>query len=234
MRILENYSELPFEGILVGRDKIVEFFTDHANRLMQAIANGALFQKEETEFSMALAALSKSKTDTSVNLAQQGSETMNVDNIIQDFKNEITRLEPKVLIVFPKKSVEYHEFFPQGKSAYTNVTKGNIDNLFATVITACIQHSDKLGTEPAEVLKALRTNYQSARAAQLQKKGSTEGTRSAWDDKLEIVKDLAFHNLLVIIDAYRGQSDKIAMFFDQSIITPRRRSQPNGTTPETV
>jgi hypothetical protein len=234
MKILENYAELPFEGILVGRDKIVEFFADHANKLKQAVTNGAPFQKEEADFSKALARLINSKTATAVNLAQQGSETMTVDNYIQQFKDEVTKLEPRVMVLFPKKSVEYHEFFPQGKSAYTNVTKGNIDNLFATIITACNNHSDKLGTEPAEVMKALQNNYQAARDAQLQKKGSTEGTRSEWDDNLDIVKDLAFHNLLMIINNHRGQPEKIAMYFDQSIITPRKRSKTDEPTPEPV
>jgi hypothetical protein len=234
MKNLESYLVSPFDSIVVGRDKTLEFFVDHGSKLKQSVANGAPFSKEETDFSVALTALSKSKTDTSVILAQQGSETMNVDNIIQEFKDIMNWLEPKVLIVFPKKSVEYHEFFPNGKSAYSKTTKSTIDNHFATIITACEKHSDKLGTEPAEVMIALKSKYVAARDAQLQKKGGTEGTRSAWDDNLDIVKDLAFHNLLMIADAYRVQPEKISMFFDQSIITPRQHAKDDVPTPEPV
>ena len=231
MKKLESYAELPFEGIEAGRDKIIEFYSDHANRLTQAIANGEPFAVLLPPLTAALTKLSDSKTATAVNLAQQGSQTMTVDNFIQLFKDEITKLEPKVQVQFPKQTTEYHEFFPQGKNAYTKANKGNIDNLFATIITACQNHSDKLGTEPAELFIALQTNYQTARNRQLQKKGSTESTRSAWDDNLDTIKDLAFHNLLVIADAYRGQPEKIGLFFDQSIITPRRHAQPEIVTP---
>lgn len=234
MKNLESYAESPFESTKVGRDKTLEFYVDHGSKLKKAVADGAPFSKEEAEFSQALNLLSKSKTDTSVNLAQQGSQTMNVDNIIQEFKDKMNWLEPKVLIVFPKKSVEYHEFFPNGKTAYSKTTKGNIDNHFATIITACNNHSDKLGTEPAEVMKALQAKYKAARDAQLQKKGGTVGTRSAWDDNLDIVNDLAFHNLLMIADTYRSQPDKIAMFFDQSIVSLRKHTKDDAPTPEPV
>jgi hypothetical protein len=234
MKRLESYAESPFENTKVGRDKTLEFFVDHGNKLKKAVDDGAPFSKEEAEFSQALNLLSKSKTDTSVNLAQQGSQTMNVDNIIQEFKDKMNWLEPKVLIEFPKKSVEYHEFFPNGKTAYSKTTKSNIDNHFATIITACENHSDKLGTEPAEVMKALQTKYKAARNAQLQKKGGTEGTRSSWDDNLDIVNNLAFHNLLMIADTYRGQPEKMSMFFDQSIVALRQHAKDDAPTPEPV
>jgi hypothetical protein len=234
MKKLENYAEAPFDGIGTGRDKTVEFFTDHVNRLTQAIANGEPFSVLLPPVTLALTNLSASKTATAVNIAQQGSQTMTVNNYIQQFKDEVTKLEPRVLIQFPKHTTEYHEFFPQGKTAYSSITKGNIDNLFATIITACQGHIDKLGTEPAELFIALRTNYQTARNNQLQKKGNTDSTRSAWDDNLDTMKDMAFHNLLMIADAYRGQPEKIGMFFDQSIITPLKHAQPEIVPPAPI
>ena len=233
MKKIKSYAELPFEGISVGRDKIVEFFTDHSNRLKQANADGAPFQKEDAEFSAALTLLTDSKTATAVNLARQSTGTMTVDNYIDQFKTEVTKLEIKVLSVFDKKSAEYNAFFPQGKTAYSKPSKGNIDNLFATLIDACNTYADKLGVEPAEVLTVLRNDYLNARNIQLQKKGSTEETRSAWDDAFDKVKDLAFHNLLRIVDTYRGEPGKLDMFFDQSIITPRNHTKNDTPVPPT-
>ena len=131
------YAALPLENLMVGRDLIVEFFNDHFNRTKQATTSGAPFGELLTPFGECLARLTASKTGTAVNLAQQGSDTMTVDNYIQQFKDSIKTLEPKVMVHFPKGSVQYHEFFPQGKKAYSRITKGNIDNLFATVITGC-------------------------------------------------------------------------------------------------
>jgi hypothetical protein len=48
------------------------------------------------------------------------------------------------------------------------------------------------------------------------------------------MKDLAFHKLLRIADTYRGQPDKMTMFFDQSIITLRNHTKPDEPTPEPV
>lgn len=219
MKKIESYAEPPFNGVVVGRDKNVEFYTDHGNKLTQAVSTGAPFGELVSPYMAALAALTASKTDTAVNLAQQGSETMTVDNYILQFKAAVTRLEPRVLIQFPKETVEYHEFFPQGKSAYSNVTKGNFGNLIATIIAACAKYTAKLGPEPAAEFTALRTSYTAARESQLQKKGSTVSTRSAWDTNLETIADLAFFNLLTIAREHRGHPEKLRMYFDQSIIT---------------
>ena len=118
MKKLESFAETPFKGFVVGRNKSVEFFTDHGNKLMQAVSTGAPFGDLVGPYNEALANLTASNTDTAVNLAQQGSETMTVDNYILKFKADVTKLEPKVLVQFPKDSAEYHEFFPQGKTAY--------------------------------------------------------------------------------------------------------------------
>ncbi len=226
MKLLENYAELPFDAIKVGRDLIVEFFNDHFNRIKQASGSGAPFDELLTPFEECLTRLTASKTGTAVNLAQQGSDTMTVDNLIQQFKDSVTALEPKVMVHFPKGSVQYHEFFPQGKRAYSHITKGNIDNLFATVITAAENHKDQLGQALKDEFVALQNNYMVARNKQLEKKGSTSSTRSAWDDNLEEIKDLAFHNLLMIADHHRGQPEKIRLYFDQSIITLDKHKQP--------
>lgn len=230
MKRLDAYAELPLEALTVGRDQILEFFNDHYNRLKRAVDDGASFGALVLPLKESLTNLSASKTGTAVNLAQQGSETMTVDNFIEQFKKAITTLEPKVMVQFPKESVEYHEFFPQGKSAYNRITKGNIDKHFATIIAACNNHEDKLGPVLKQEFTTLQHDYTEARDRQLEKKGSTFSTRSAWDDNLSIIKDLAFHNLLTIADKYRGQPEKIGMFFDQGIITPRKHKHAEGDT----
>lgn len=232
MKRLEAYAVSPFNTYRVGRDKIVDFFNDHKNRLTQAVADGAPFAELLEAFTPALGRLAESKTGTAVNLAQQGSETMTVDNIKETFKNEITKLEPLVLIQFPKDSVEYHEFFPQGKSAYNHITNANIENLFAVVISACGNHSDKIGEDPEHTFIALRDAYRTARDRQQQKKESTGSTRSAWDDNLEIVSNLAFHNLLVIAANYKNQPEKLRMYFDVSIATPDKHTNDDGGSTE--
>ena len=232
MKKLESFAVSPFKGYEVGRDKIVDFFSDHNNRLIQAVADGAPFADLLTEFTPALGRLADSKTGTAVNLAQQGSETMTVDNIMETFKDEVTKLEPIVLVQFPKDSVEYHEFFPQGKRIYSRLTKANMENLFAIIISACDNHSDKIGEDHLHVFTALRDAYKAARDRQQQKKESTSSTRSAWDDNLEIVSNLAFHNLLMIADNYKNQPEKLRLLFDVSIATPDKHTNDDDDSTE--
>jgi hypothetical protein len=220
MKKLDSYAELPFENLKVGRDRISDFFTDHGNRLTQAVADGAPFHLLVSPYKVALTNLTGSKTGTAINVIKQGVETRTVDNYIELFKEAITALERKVLVAFKdKESIEYYEFFPQGKSAFSYITKVNIDNRFSTIITACKNHKDRLGEDQETEFEALQAGYLAARERQQMKKESTDSTRSGWDEYLAVITDLAFHNLLVIADQYRGQPEKIGLFFDQSMIT---------------
>jgi len=48
------------------------------------------------------------------------------------------------------------------------------------------------------------------------------------------MKDLAFHKLLMIADAYCDQPEKIGVFFDRSIITPLKHAQPDVVIPRQI
>ena len=230
MMNLESYCENPFKKFRVGRDKIVEFFEDYYIRLVQASVNGLPFPDFPVPFRKALTDLTNSKTATVVNLAEHKADTRILNTCKKEFKNAIKDFVHVLVPVYHEDTAEYLEFFPQGLKTYRRMTKGNINNLFAIVISACDAHKATLGVTPLENFQQIQVNYSTALANQSKKKEDTGNTRSAWDVNLEIVGDLAFDHLLSYAKEYKNQPGKIALLFDQSIITPpKRRKKPKGS-----
>lgn len=225
MKELASFYESPFYGIRAGRNKIVEFFSVCVSMSKKAAADGVPLDELVGKLETAVADLNNCLLETNIKLVERAGDTMTVEAITEKFLAEIKQFDRKVLYHFDKDSVGYHDFFPQGKSAYYYVTKANIEMHFDTLIKACTKHSDKLGTEPAEVWQSLFNDYLRARSEQQEQKGSTESTRSGWDEKLKLVNDLAFELLLTTAALYPNQPDKAKMFFDESILGTRKRKK---------
>ncbi len=226
MKKLESYAENPFGNIGFGRDLTVVFFSDMTDRLKQAVANGAPFADLLAPTSEKFTNLQLSHSSTVTAKTQLKSQTLTVDQIIDVFKVKILDSEALVLTKFKKPTPEYLKFFPNGRTAYNNVNKGNIDTMMDQAILAFTLHQDVLGSEILKEFQDLKDQYDAARSDQQRQKQNKGGSIGSWDDNLEIMKDQAFDNLLVIARNYKGQPEKIKMYFDTSIITPDVHPEP--------
>ena len=226
MKKLESYAENPFGNIGFGRDLTVVFFSDMTDRLKQAVANGAPFADLLAPTSEKFTHLQLSHSSTVTTKTQLKSQTLTVDQIVDVFKVKILDSEALVLTKFKKTTPEYLKFFPNGRTAYNNVNKGNIDTMMDQAIVAFTSHQDVLGSEILKEFQDLKDQYDAARSDQQRHKQNKGGSIGSWDDNLEIMKDQAFDNLLVIARKYKGQPEKIKMYFDTSIITPDVHPEP--------
>src|SRR5665648_458686 len=140
MRKLESYAENPFGKISFGRDLTVAFFSDMTDRLDQAVANGAPFADLQAPTREKFTNLQLSHSSTVTTKTQLKSQTLSVDQIIDVFKEKILDSEALVLTKFKKPTPEYLKFFPNGRSGYINVNKGNIDTLMDQAIPVSYTH----------------------------------------------------------------------------------------------
>jgi hypothetical protein len=219
MRKLASYAENPFDNIRFGRNLTVEFFSDMTDRLDHAVANGAPFTELLAPTRLKFTNLQLSHSSTVTSRTQLKSRTSTVNQIIGLFKSMILDSESLVLTKFKKNTPEYLKFFPNGRSGYNNVNKGNIDTLLDQAILAFTLHQDALGALVLKEFQDLKNQYDAARSSQQKQKQNKGGSIGTWVDNLEIMKEQAFDNLLVIVRLYKAQPDKINAFFDTSIIT---------------
>ena len=230
MRNLENYFEPPFESIKVGKEKITEFFDDHANALIQQSSGNATLAALVTPTNTALSDLKLSLGDTSVNVAEQKSKTLTVDQCIDLFVSKAKEFEASVRDKFGKLSPVYQEFYPQGMKPFNNISKASIESLMIQIKSAFFNHKVELGEAKSDELQNIYDIYVHARGSQEQKKSETKGSRLSWDDSFEAMKRQAFVNLLTIASIYPGEPERAKLFFNQSIITPKMHHTADGDT----
>ena len=225
MRKINVYAICPFDNILASRDNTVKFFSDHGDRLHQAVINGEPYDDLLVATDSKLAALKLSHSNTRITRTYLLARTKGVDAIMEEFETKILKYEANVLTFFDKDSPEYTEFFPHLRTEYSHLTKGNVETLFDQVITAFTNHKSELGPEFLEEFVKLKASYVAARAAQQQQKELKGTSIMSWEDALYEMADQAFDNLLSICKNNRRHPEKLANYFDQSIITPRKHTK---------
>ncbi len=225
MRIIYVYAICPFDTIIASRDNTVKFFSDHCDRLHQAVLNGENYGDLLATTDSKLEALKLSHSNTRITRTYLKVRTMGVDAIISEFETKILKYEANVLTVFDKGSPEYTEFFPHLRTEYNQITKGNVETLFDQVIKAFTNHKSELGPEFLEEFVKLKASYMEARTSQQQQKELKGTSIMSWEDAFYEMADQAFENLLCICKNNRRHPEKLANYFDQSIITPRKHTK---------
>lgn len=231
---LQSFLRNPFSDRDITLSEKKKFTEDHLARLSAQNSSGqytAMLSATNTAYGNYYGEL----TDKEIQAAIQKSLTQSTDNILEAFSTRNTQLN-LYLLSQPgmKDSVAYTAFFPQGVTAFTSgLTKANIEQRMDQIIAAISANIIAAGgSSVLAEYQAFKSNYQSARSAQLSKKAEVaiaiddrEAAEAALDNQL-------FSNLLTICLNNIGQPERLDNFFDQSIIRSEQRGTTPGETPD--
>ncbi|NVN94547.1 MAG: hypothetical protein HXX18_04590 [Bacteroidetes bacterium] len=222
MRQLKLFFVNPFDYIEASKEKILKFYSEHKNALIQQVSEGAPFSALVQPTIEAYEALEQSLMDTAVNVAEQKSKTSIVNGYIQLFVDKAIDFEAGIRDKFKKRSATYLEFYPHGTKAFYNIKKKSIDEVMAQYIAAFENHQAEMSTAKCDELKQIRLDYNNARSIQIQKKSETKNKRALWKDCLKQMNEQAYTNLIAIVAVYKGKPAKLKIFFNQSIVANYR------------
>ena len=229
MRRLGTYFENPFDNIDASEDDINKFYTDALARLTQAIADRKPFESllaptKEKVFALNAAHIATFKAEVG-----RESLTMTVDQATYAFKKRILDWEPTIESKFLENKPAYHEFFPEFRSTYHHITRGNIGQSFTLVIDAFVKYEEIFGSDVAEEFRKLRKSYNDARDAQGKMKGSDSTAATAWQIALKAMSKQAFANLRAYAEYHNEHPEVVPNYFDQSIVS--HKYHPNKDNP---
>jgi hypothetical protein len=157
-------------------------------------------------------------TNEDVNFAVQQSLTMSADNLLQEFKTQISQKEGIVRGNFGKQSAVYQEFFPMGLSEYSTIIKANAELLMNRIVTAATKYEATLGSNFVQTFSQIQSNYKTARSLQLGKIGEVKTDKlDAAENRTQLELQLC-SNIHYIGYTYPGNVARCMSFFNQSII----------------
>jgi hypothetical protein len=154
--------------------------------------------------------------DADLNL--QRGLTKDVNITVSQFSYKALKLEPLVESIFDKGTAIYLEFFPQGREEIHDLTLLNSLLVMNRIVASCGKYSADIGATWETELKDIRDNFKTLYASQQEKKGDVHGATPAYKEITNRLYIQMFRNLGTLMSEYAETPDKVATFYDQSIV----------------
>lgn len=164
---------------------------------------------------------------------QQGL-TIAMNNAMKAFQDWVSKKAVHMVKgAFGEASPAYQEFFPLGASEYSQATLNSIEVLMERMVNAANAHSAELGIPFVTEAQNYRTNFMSARQAQLSMKGEVKDLKVDSSTTRDSLENELMKNVHLIAAMYIGDVDRCMVFFDQSFIRPSESEDEEEPTPPT-
>jgi hypothetical protein len=217
MKSIDPYSENPFYSIEVSHERVQKYVFVHI-QYMKAANNpllAAIIAATEDRWQELFGSLQT--YDADLNL--QRGLTKDVNITVSQFSYKALKLEPHIESIFDKGTDKYLEFFPHGREEIHDLTLANSLLVMNRIVTSCGKYSADIGPTWETELKDIRDNFQTLFASQQEKKGDVHGATSAYKEITNRLYIQLFRNLGTLMAGYAETPDKVATFYDQSIVT---------------
>ena len=221
-----------FASVHISDKDLKAYAEDHLQRLTTADTDGVLAELIAPT-GAAYEAYFGSISDKDVAVAVRQAYTVSVDQNLEEFKGAVSRKEGAIRSAFGTDSAAYQEFFPQGKTEYTHVTKENADVLMLRMKSATAKYAASLEPGMDALFATLYTNFTTARKAQLGQKGTVSSHTDAKHNNRTALELQLCANLHFIGYKYPGDAAKCCTFFRQELLYTPPSSGHSNTPPVT-
>ncbi|WP_432670219.1 hypothetical protein [Flavobacterium sp. SM2513] len=171
------------------------------------------------------------EVDTTLNV--QVGKTSTVDGFIVVFKGYMNdKYIPIAAALNGEKTPEFMEFYPKGKSEYTQVTKTQMPTLMGRLKVTAAKYETQIGAKISGELQAFQSQWEDVRNKQLQEKAAVKTNRTDRSVarravELELLKTIHFIGAKFPGDVARCQS-----FFDFNLLFGARHKSLENAPPE--
>jgi hypothetical protein len=144
--------------------------------------------------------------------------TVSKNDVLQLFRATIRQRRGRVVDKLGETSAAYREIFPAGVQYYTKATMANVGERIAYAVSKFTKYKAALGDDLVTEITNLETAFTSARGDQVGSKGSVDQARQGVRDSRTPLELQLVDNVLTLARIYKGQPEKAAQFFDQSLL----------------
>ena len=216
----------------ISAEELRQFAEDHLGKLKALASPPAVIAALVAPCQAAFAAFDAKLSARTTLLATQAGGTITKDEALQLIRSTVRQREGRIRDHFPKGSSPYTEFFPQGLTATTKATTGQITGVLDRLIAAADKHKAVLGPELLAEFKALKATYAGARDGQVEAKGDLAQARADLAAARTVLELQFGRNLLAIASHHLGHPERAVDYFNQSLLEdPTRSEEDPGVTP---
>ena len=226
---LSVYFRNPFSDNTISDINLKKFTEDHLNMMTLNNESGQ-FTTMIAETIAAYNGYFGTSADKNTTMDVQTQLNQSIRNIFEEFITFVTRQEPEIRNIWGLDSPQYKEFYREGLSEYNNATLVNVETLMTSYINAANNHRKELGQNFIDLLNAIKTNFATAKEAQIRKTTDIHENPNTSLDRNILEKQL-MKNLLTFAIAYMDIPDKGMELFNTNLLM--RPDEGSTAAPET-
>ena len=241
--MVNTFCKNPIAKSTVGSDKFGNFTYRHISSLktIVPVEGAVLYDKPVADILTLLktdtercyeewhSLLIASATDKSV----REGKTISLKDALADVQNYISRKEGVVADKFPVGSPVYEEFYPLGLSEYQRVNSGNASKTFQRFLNVLNLHKEAFDAEMISEANEKVGLYDSVKSEQTSSKSKVSDNSSLVQEKRRKLSVQLYKNLLTLLLINLEEPEKVAKFFDESMLTKNSRTEEQPSVPET-
>ncbi len=221
---IENVFELMFGDARVSDGRLVQFAQNNLEAIKANDPEG-FFTGLIEPTSAALNALSASQTEKDTQKSITEGATLNVDQLLKEFKQKALQREGLIRDTFGKDSPRYQEFYPHGTPEYTKCSKTTVEVLMERMAAAYDRNASELPPARVAEFTGIYNAYKAARKAQLETKTAIGKKTESKNSHRTALEYQLQQNLLTIALKYTGKPEMCSVFFNTTLLKPYRSSR---------
>jgi hypothetical protein len=231
---LSRYFEVPFDDRQIAAEELRIFAEAHIGSLKSHNASGDMagtLTGMLTDTQAAFDPFDQALSDRAAEIGTQMGGTMTKNQALQLFRTTIRQRRGRVVDKVGESSAAYHEIFPGGLMYYTRATMQTIQSRLDYAVDKFTKFTADLGPELATEFTGLRTSFETARADQMDDKGEVGEARHGVRATRTALELQLFDNLLTLAKQFKGEPERAAEFFNQSLLEDPASPTPPPVTP---
>ncbi len=215
---VETMFKNPFSSDEITPNRLHVFADDVVGKLDADNANGE-FNGIINNINTASQNLKDELGDVETTVAVQKGKTLTVNDVIKEFKTYMSDNEGVIAkAVGGKKKPAFLEFYPQGVSQYSNITKTKIDSVLDQVFNAADNNKVAIGKDLEKELKAFKADYTAARKLQVNQKGTVKDNRVDKTNNRKALEIALLQATYTVGNSFTGDVAKCSSFFNFSLL----------------
>ena len=218
---ISRYFENPFDDRQIAAEELRIFAEDHLGKVNSHNDSGPLagtLTAMVTATEAAFDPFDEALSGRAQEIGTQMGGTMTKDDALRLFKTKIRQREGTVRGVLAENTPQYREIFPGGLMYYTRATMQTIQARLDYAVEKFTKYQAELGAAVVAEITGLRSAFSAARDAQVGDKGEVSEARGMVKTTRRSLELQLLDNLLALAKLFKGQPEKAAEFFNQSLL----------------
>jgi hypothetical protein len=200
-------------------DKFLERYAEDNIAKIKQNNTGGIFNSVLNPLEAAMIPFKAELGDVDTSETQLLGKTQTVDGFIAGFK---TFMKDNYINIAGKlggdKVPAFAEFYPKGKTEYTNITKTKMPTIMSRLKTAATNNSAALGATLTAQLQGFKAQWETARSTQLDKKAALKTNRTDRSMARVTVEMCLLAVVRFVANKYVADVEKCSMFFNFSLL----------------